>query len=67
MTNRAKMIEGLIQNFKSELMDLGDYALAKEVFNNMKCKNCPLHTQECDEMTCFENAYKFISESEVKG
>lgn len=68
MANREKTIECLVDNYKSKLMLLNNYRLAKEVFNNMNCTNCPLQSQECDcdIMDCYKNAYEFIEESEVE-
>ncbi len=65
-TNRNEMIECLVNNYKSELMYSSNYKIAKEVFDNMKCENCPLKSTSCNYMACFEKAYDFIEESEVE-
>lgn len=64
MANRDKMIDSLIENYKSKLILLSNYKLAKEVFINMACINCPLKTKNCDITTCYNSSYNFIEESE---
>ena len=65
MTNREKVIDGLVESYKEKLMSLGNYDIAKESLNNMHCRYCPFCKDDCDVIMCFKKVYDFIEESEV--
>lgn len=65
MTNREKVIDGLVESYKEKLSSQANYNIAKESLNHMHCSYCPFRKDDCDVLMCFKKIYDFIDESEV--